>query len=735
MPNLGSINSYAIGASAGGYFEEVGSGILVELHQSVFTVASGILINIQPSVGLAAKDIFISIQQEVNLSQSGGGLENPIIKIEQQILNLASGPIIEFEQFVTSDAVFSRLHSTGWDLDIVLGGHEVRKSDLIGEVSVSFAENSNALAEFTLKIPKGPIDIYQNLGKDVIIVNYVRLDTGPYQGIIPDAKRVFTGKVDAVDVDIVKRTITIKCMASLDELIEEYYSYIGSQYNIGHPSREFINHYVGDYSQASTADRVKALCEIYGHVLDIEPSGRVTNTMVDSTISEWNAPIFNHSTIYHDQIFRNSLRIETQQKVKSINKIVIDVNFAGLVMHWVNRKFVWTHPALFEPCLIAWNGYTETTKDMILDAVKSSSWNNYQGVAFGPGLKGGRFYSCRTGWGPPTSTWYQTRTVTITNSYARDSAGNPIKDSSGNPIIESYTALIEDWTDTLTLSAQWFMSKGFTQNVDFSVRINVLCTDSISKFGEVVLHESYSYDFNDTTQSADWEQIELNLDHEVERDISYIQFQVNIQNEINSIVQAAQNKIRMAHRETKVSVRTHISPSFNTRNSCGISFGGWQNQAHEKIKGGAIGKFESITHVYNISTGEAYTDAIIACSPVIGPTAFNTIPTVYPPSIRTTQQYMPSEGETTMGNHFGKDPSKNPNSVYWSGMVGNAYPNGITQDHSDWHAGMTYTRFSPRFIVKTPEIPPELTDSYKITAEYTANTRLIKNAFEVEIDE
>ena len=158
----------------------------------------------------------------------------------------------------------------------------------------------------------------------------------------------------------------------------------------------------------------------------------------------------------------------------------------------------------------------------------------------------------------------------------------------------------------------------------------------------------------------------------------------DFKNASNVALLIAKNKILESHRDTRVSFSVPMLPEIALHETVELST--------DVIS--CKGKVFSITHVFDMSTTEAYTEATLVLSKSEGSQSESGLVVN---TIAADTAYLPT-GTITLGNHFGEDPSTSPGSENWNGMIGNAFVPGQ----------LGKTKFTEQFIVDTPAVPEDV---------------------------
>lgn len=641
MLNGNALNVSALNAESEPFVPTLtGQGTLVSIEQNIRTEASGTL---------------ISIEQEIELYVTASGV---LISVEQEVQKEASGTVVSIEQNVlTPAAVIPNVTPDGnrigpyWDLTIAIDGNIVPPSWVHGQVRVSRNESSTALMDVTL-IPSGGVqDLDSYTGKSITVdVSLPNLVT----------RRIYTGVVDIPEIDLINKKITLRC----SDRREEQLSSIIAPYLSG----------IGEYSSVIFGEDTTDKYQVLTNRLSTSPTAVDFDSYGNLRITPWAAKDTADFLLEDDEVYRRDPHVELTSRARITNTVDIEFQYRYERLHQWEANYTWESPIKNNFGLFLLQGYSMARRDMILAAIDAAGWPVRGEVTFDP-IQPAGWYS---GIGWKTTSWLSQNVVRT------DANGDAVTDASGNPVYDTILTGGVDLTKIMTNGASWVGTTRWAQTITEDHVLKVKAPQSIAQYGTIAQNAGYS--IQDPFESNVWENYTSYNEIPgqsntffVNRDTTRAQF--NSASRVALL--RAKNTILGSHRDTRVSISREIWPQVELHHTVQI--------ATDPVQ--ARGKVSEITHYFDINSREAYTEVVLVLSQSSGSASDSTLSA---PSIAADSVNLPTPS-ITLDNHFGisPDPETNPDSVNWTGMIGNKYVSG----------SLYRTNYTEQFRVDTPAIP------------------------------
>lgn len=634
-----------------------GEGELIAIEQEVADVNAGELIAIEQTIVIMSDGLeqLMAIEQTVELYSIGSG---QLIAIEQTVQALSVGELIKIEQRVQSPSELLGLDRRGWEAFVTLDGLAIEC--LHANIRVTRSENGASLMELTTIPQPGLQDIDSLAGKNIIC------DIQTVDGLF----RIFTGKVDVPQVDLIEKKITLSCTDNRVELINSTMAGVVS--TIGYWSSVIFQ------PPKNVAEELEQRLSTVPIAVDFDAYGNYSITSKQAkSIAD-----FVLTGIPPDGVYYRDPSVEYTSRANITNRVSIDFQYRFARLHHMQKHFSWRSPIADNFCLFLQQGYTHASRTMIEQAALTAGWPVRGNISYTPIHPSG-WYCGGIGWSTAST---QGTTVPVL-----DSAGNPLIDASGNPVTETRITRYTDYGPTFADGAEWDATTRWVQTVVENYTLIVSAPQSIAQYGVVNAYSQYASE--DTTDTASWEDYQTYNNPYNQITNNYFIDTATSRSDLNTAIITAINiaktMILNLHRDTRVNVSRFIWPQLDLRHTVEINA--------TITNGGALrarGKVFSIIHNLNTSTGEGVTNIALALSRAQGTQVDSGISV---PGIATdTVDYGPST--IVLGNHYGEDPAGHPE---WHGRIGNkVVPNPPLFP--------IMTTFAEQFIVDTGDIPDAL---------------------------
>lgn len=660
--NKTSINKSVInGAASASGIIDTGVGLILSFEQSIVIQGSGLI---------------ISIEQTVQLLTKGDGL---ILTFEQSVITAGSTLILSFEQTVLSTVQAGFYQRNQWYATITIGGVIVPDNQLRGVWKYTHSESNSALFDFGLLPPLGVQDLFSYQGK------VVTCDIQTPRGI----RRIFTGKVDIPEVDVMNEYIMLRCTDNRELRMA---SGAVDPATIGAYSTTVFGDVVDTKQQL--ADRLT----VVPYSLDWDGYGQ-------SYFTPWQPKSTPDYTITDGFIYRREPMIRIESAAQVTNQVVINFKYAYQRWHQGTINYNWAIP--YNGGTFLTKGPTLLRREMVETAIDGAGWPVYGNIGYTPILAAG-FYQVNG-----VYTAWSTRQSTGVSSQKTDSSGNVILDNAGKPIVEFTETSSIDLSRIMCFGASWVASNRWSQNMQESYTLTVNAPQSQARYGVVTNTENIT--LTDPDSSVEWEGSDPSSLRPVGMTVPGFSDQTNSLSEYNNativLINRARTRILAAHRDSRVSFERSIWPEIDLRHTVEIS--GTRIDAKGKVVG--------ITHTLDTGTGEAYTGIDLA---IYRTTGSQTESSFGPPTRPTDSTATPYQGFVGLGSHYGEDPDQ-PGAELWTGHIGNIWKDVRTSDGN----GVNHIRttYPESFIVDTPDIPSNYRDQRNLSASQNYNVSIPSN--------
>jgi hypothetical protein len=563
----------------------------------------------------------------------------------------------------------------GWDCYVTIAGQDIPSSQLTGNIRISRSESQAALADLTLLPLPGfqAIDYYA--GKDVTI------DVRTSDGIF----RVYTGIVDIPEVDIINKTIVLRCTDRRKELINDQLGNIVS--TIGYYSPVIFS------AGKDVSDELEARLSTIPYSVDFDVYGQYN-------ITPWLPKESPDYTLTDSDVYRDTPRVELASRGRIVNQINISFQYRYTRLHHMKRHFTWTSPIASNVNLLLQYGYSLTFRQMIADSIQQLGWPLQGAISYTPIWPSG-WYGDRA-WSTVSFTGTN-KTVTdsgdVKSNYRKDEDGEYILDSDGNKVADVRITGGTDYGPLYCMGASWDATTRWTQTITENHSIVVRSLASIDQYE--IIEQSETYSTECPYDASAWENYQGYSDtgngsgtYFIDQALTRSQFNFAAITAINK----AKTSILASHRDTKVSINKFLWPQVDLIHTLLIDTDPLVAQ----------GKVYSIEHNMDIMTGEATTEVAISLYRVVSDVVESATPIVLPTVNPGTAD--PGSGTITLGNHFGEDPTTEL-ARSWNGFVGNRFPIG----------GLGRTTYTEQFIIDSPPISDSVRQEKNLYSTGTYN--------------
>ena len=539
-------------------------------------------------VARSAVGSLIEIEQAVEFAATGSGA---LINIEQLVNTTGAGSLAEVEQKVRNS---NQAIVRPWELSLSIAGFEIPESQIVGNIEVTRTENESALMIVTLKPPVGLQDLNFYEGK-LITLDVFKTATGK-------TTRVYRGRIDIPECDLLLGTITLRCSNILKEITNTAgftYSYNGRVQTVAD-----LGYYSADvFSEPKDqAEEVEQRLETVEASLDYAPNGRVY-------LADWEPKASPDFVLNSADVYRRNPSVEVASRGRVINKVKIDLQYQYQRLRHRERHYNW---------------------DM-QNPITGGNWDLCDGAAWGihpPQLELLRSAIGATGLAYKiTSTQDSTSFGGISNPptlangvYTYSTFLNNC--GAGNCTFSAYTdyfGITYSWTkgNPYVTDANWTILKRFTQNIDETVTIELTAPQSVAQYGEVLREythgvrseydpewfeslSSYSAAPAGFTQSPNGDFI-FDADNQDGAGDRWNKL-------FTTTIKKAVAQMRNSHRANRVKIETDLRPDIDLQHTIQLS----TNRVNCK------GKVYQVRHVFNISERDAHTEIELAMSKAQG---------------------------------------------------------------------------------------------------------------------
>lgn len=624
----------------------------------------------------AAAQVIISYEQTVSYVQNADA--QTIISFEQNVYSSAAAQnIIEYEQIIQPTAEELFYTKNGFNVVITLGSLNIPRNQVHGDILVRKYEGDSDTATFTTMPFAGTYNLYEYQGKEVTIS--VKDSTGWY--------KIFTGKVDIPVVNLIEEKITLNCIADRDTLISGLAN---------------IKNTIGYFSNTVNGTNLNAIDEIYSR-LDTIPYSLDFDGYGNYSLTSWTPKATADFTWGSNKVYYREPSVTIESSKRITNKINLTVNYLYQRLHQRQLTYTWQYSGPVKNGLpirsendigrkLAY-GTTVPRRDMIANAASATGWyvTNLQFTDVWP-AGWYRYDGATLGWAPVATEG------TLVNTGTVDQQGNAV-----------YTPVITKYIDNgalLCRGATWRLKRRFAQNITETYNLTVQSTQSQALYG--VIEENLTFQVSSDFDPQEWETNNLNRAPDAQytkyestpgSQTYYINRDDN-RTDWNQAIVAAINKaktqILRAHRDSRISFETFVSPRVELKHTISLT-GKW-------VQG--KGKVLMLEHRIN-PEGAASTSIDLALYRSVGSSSSSTfVAPTQPTDINPV-----AGGGASLSSRWGYDPTIDSLNA---GYFGNGF---VTTQIGAFGSDSSMSQYQEVFVVDAPAIP----DTYRNNRTLTVN--------------
>lgn len=545
-----------------------GSGLLVSVAQAVVKSGSGLLVSLAQVVDLriSGKGRLVDVAQDVQVTGSGS-----LLALRQRVRDVAA-----VRQYI-GEAGYP-FFSGAFDLTIIVGNVDVTPS-IVETVSITREENSSALADFTFRAPAGVQDLTRWHGKTVTITHESESGT----------RLMYTGVVDIPIIDLIEKTITLKCTDSREARNEaQPAEFVQS---IGYWSKDVFG------EPETLADELEQRLETVPYALDYDSYGSRTYTA-------WQPKTVADFSLGDHMIYYRRPSVEVLSRGRVTNQITLNLEYQYQRLRQRTRNY--SFDSELSACTYFAHGLPPTNVQL-QQAIDAAGWE-YTAYS-SDGLDPSGRYICQGG----VIYWSTTRNYAET-APKLDENGDQVTDANGNPVYTQTGRSTSDIQNVYAQSATWTATKRWAQNVSEKLTVTLTAPQSISQYGLTSTTESYGH--RDEYDATKWEQMEgyqpapsdfltsANGDKYRDQNADVAGWQ----NMALCAIARAKTRIQKAHRDNRVTFETPLWAGIELRHTV-------------ETTGGTVrakGKVYRITHTFDVSNRESATEVELALSQAAG---------------------------------------------------------------------------------------------------------------------
>ena len=619
----------------------------------------GTILAFEQDVTISGIGTLLSFEQTLEFRDTG---EGTLLSFEQTVNDSGAGTLLAFEQVVVDPAIVTRVDTAGWAGILTVGARRIPDNEIDGgdDLVILRTEDSSALMTVTIRPASGVLDLTAYQGK---AVTYDLIEAG---GIT----RLYTGVVDIPELDIIDKSITLRCTTRREELINSRYANSSDT--------------IGFYSTSIFADPSDIFQEVEQR-LETIPSSLDFDAYNKPHLTAWQPKATPSFTLTNSGVYEESLDFESTHRGRIINQVNIEFVYRyDRNYHW-QRNFSWESPIEDTPCLLFIDAYSRVTRDKILAAASGTGWVLKDNVSFGSGIADG-WYQC----GDLTLAWTNVNTQFTTN-FQVDELGANVLDENGNPIYESTRTGAIDFTNTFAESATWSGTQRWAQTISETYTVTVKAPQSISQYTTISKDEGHGIE--SPFDSGVWEDYNAYDNQQPAGDTTYFIDRDTNEDDFNeaylTVLNRAKTTILSGHRDNKAKFKRGIWAAIDLRHTVALT----TTPINTK------GKVTNIEHRLNHGTTKDVTTVEISMSTSIGSQSDGALVLPSRPSDTVS---LPTS-TIRLDNHFGVEPK-----AEWSGMIGNSTALG----------GIRST-YAESFTVDTPAVPEEFRNGRDLSGSAT----------------
>lgn len=501
-------------------------------------------------------------------------------------------------------------------------------SSLTGQVRVEAEEGQARIAQFTIVVDSGAVDLTTWIGTEVIIDH----DTMTGSTVIL-RERLFTGIVDVPKIDIQTGQVTFHCTDDLQTVIDAL-------------SRDEIDELTPDavYSDPINGKDKRGF-EYMTIRVDSLTASFDLDPMRAPRLTSWDAATSPDITFEDNGVVYLSELIELANAKDLINSVEVDFKYRFTRLKEKIEQGRWQHPALTNFCDFLVDPTDIPNREMIISALRGTGWT-LTSASFTPIFPAGE-YECI----PDDIVWFP------------------------NP---------PEIVDQLVFAASWTLKKRYTQTITENYTLRIAAPESEAGKGPRPATRSSGltaeYDAGEwikelTDESVlmiDSFQVGGSGDSAVDKDDVEGATRDDAEAGMSWEISHAKRVIREAHRRNLVAFDVLLDPRVDLDKTIRIDT--------DRIT--AKGKVKRVSHVFNLeqgkggtSTGNAITSIQLAISRSYTPSSSYAIdddPVEVPVKPETRDpDNVPLAVIVDRSNHFGGYVASDPFDDSWEGFTGN----------------------------------------------------------------
>jgi len=572
------------------------SGAVYELEQLVNQKADGdFVVTYLNTTALLGSGNIWQVWQTIQLKLSVDAPEQ-IASFEQTIARQEnSGALFYLSQRVRDLSLYQQQYKP-FEIDLTVGGYQVRDDELIGDIEITRGENDAALLTFSILLAEGDVTSYVEQQGKIVVLDYTDNATGK-------TERLYTGKVDIPEVDFVAGIATYRCTDNRKEAINALDSTLVSQY--GYWSEDVFGELPDELF-----DEVEQRLETIPYAFDMNRYGGLT-------LTSWTPKTTADYVLTDADIYRRKPSVEVLSRGRVVNKVAIEMEFQYQRLRYREQ------PYLFYPPNSVCNYINigpRVPKEMMHEALRATSWAykdmRMTDAACGSDTCNGTITRVPCGY---YEGHYENKT-----SLERQEDGSlvskPVLDASGQPVQEwkadRYYSTYKNYAGT----ASWTSYIRFSQNISEQITVTVEAPQSIAQYGEVEKRQTMGveieYDASDFENESEYD---YDLSNFVESangdlylDLAYLvsaNGAARWKAAYDCAINRAKTTILKSHRDNTVTIETDILPALELAHTVQINSTNWT---------ACKGKVGAIRHIISMDDREAYTEIDIKLSRAIG---------------------------------------------------------------------------------------------------------------------
>lgn len=681
---LGYLGGGTLGSDGQVFTSATGGGVIAKFEQNVVhNEPASSLAAFEQVIQIAGGGVIAQFEQTIHLRGTGGGI---VAQFEQNVSVQGGGTVAAFEQTII-DAFNLQLQSLGWDLVLSIGGVQIPANRIMGDLSVTRHEGDASLMNVTLKPLPGVQDITFYQGKSVTLDVATAAD---------GVHRIYSGKVDIPEIDLVNERYILQCTNTRKELNNSL-------------SRTFVEG-VGWYSEAVFSESEDQDEELQKRLETVEASldydGYNTPHLTD-----WEPKAAPDYVLGDSDIYRRTPDVKVTSRGRIVNRIDVELGFNYQRLRHRERNF--SFDSDLSACLYdAWG--LPPTVEMLRGAVDSSGWYLRPDSLETVGLDPSGVYRCFG-----VDVIWSTKSGNVSVQIKKDDDGNVVTDSFGNPQYEITSRTQTDIQNVYANSATWKAAKRWSQNISERITVSVQSPQSIAQYGEVIKRNSFGVESTyEESKFADIEAYEsipeeftqtANGDWVYDADNEGTAYR-DWRDMVQTAVRRAVVEIRKTHRDNTVTLQLPLRPEFDLRHTIEITA--------TKLR--CKGKIKSLQHSFNIKDRFASTEIVVALSRAAGSPPADGSLVVVRPAI-TDPAVTP--GTIRFGTH--DIPLNGEQDLEWNGYIFKVLADPSTLAPIGFKNPVS-------LIIDTPDIEDESRDTREVNAFPTEQIGIRNDLLEVE---